>query len=191
MLSVTSPHRMSAEDRREEVLRAAAAAFADGGYQGTTTQDVADRAGISQPYIFRLFSSKKELFMAVVEDCFKRTDATFVKAAEGLSGEDALRAMGMAYGGLIRDPVNLLVQMHCFTAAAGDPEIRLVAQRGMRKIWETASRASGANDEDLRQWVATGMLCNMVAALGLEELDEPWAKHLVLDERTTEPMKAV
>ena len=70
---------MSAEERREEVLRAAAVAFADGGYQGTTTQDVADRAGISQPYIFRLFSSKKELFLAVVEDCFKRTDRTFAK----------------------------------------------------------------------------------------------------------------
>ena len=170
---------MSAEERREDVLRAAAAAFADGGYQGTTTQDVAARAGISQPYIFRLFSSKKELFLAVVEDCFKRTERTFVKAAEGLSGDEALHAMGMAYTELIRDPVNLLVQMHCFTAAAGDPEIRLVAQRGMRSVWETASRASGASDEALRNWVATGMLCNMVAALGIDELDEPWAKQIV------------
>ncbi len=184
-------HRMSAEDRREEVLRAAAAAFADGGYKGTTTQDVAERAGISQPYIFRLFSSKKELFMAVVDDCFERTGATFVKAAEGLSGEDALHAMGMAYVELIRDPVNLLVQMHCFTAAAGDPEIRLVAQRGMRKVWETAAGASGASDEDLRKWIAMGMLCNMVAALGIEELDEPWAKHMLPDERTSEPTVGV
>jgi AcrR family transcriptional regulator len=169
---------MSAEERREDVLRAAAAAFADGGYQGTTTQDVAERAGISQPYIFRLFSSKKELFIAVVEDCFKRTERTFAKAAEGLSGDDALHAMGMAYTELIRDPVNLLVQMHCFTAAAGDPEIRLVAQRGMRSVWETGSRASGASGEALRNWVAAGMLCNMIAALGIEELDEPWARQI-------------
>jgi AcrR family transcriptional regulator len=169
---------MSAEERREEVLRAAAGAFADGGYQGTTTQDVAERAGISQPYIFRLFSSKRELFLAVVEDCFKRTDRTFAKAAEGLSGDEALHAMGMAYVELIRDPVNLLVQMHCFTAAAGDPEIRLVAQRGMRRVWETAAGASGASDQALRNWVAMGMLCNMVAALGIGELDEPWAKQM-------------
>jgi AcrR family transcriptional regulator len=169
---------MSAEERREDVLRAAAAAFANGGYQGTTTQDVAERAGISQPYIFRLFSSKKELFLAVVEDCFKRTERTFAKAAEGLSGDEALHAMGMAYIELIRDPVNLLVQMHCFTAAAGDPDIRLVAQCGMRKVWETASRASGASDEALRTWIAMGMLCNMVAALGIEQLDEPWAKQI-------------
>ncbi|MGD0808211.1 MAG: TetR/AcrR family transcriptional regulator [Acidimicrobiales bacterium] len=176
---MSTAQRMSADERREEVLRAAAAAFADGGYQGTTTQDVAERAGISQPYIFRLFSSKKELFLAVVEDCFKRTDRTFAKAAEGLSGDEALHAMGMAYVELIRDPVNLLVQMHCFTAAAGDPEIRLVAQRGMRKVWETAARASGAGDEALRSWIAMGMLCNMVCALGIEELDEPWAKQMV------------
>ena len=182
---------MSAEERREEVLRAAAVAFADGGYQGTTTQDVAERAGISQPYIFRLFSSKKELFLAVVEDCFKRTDRTFAKAAEGLIGDEALHAMGMAYVELIRDPVNLLVQMHCFTAAAGDPEIRLVAQRGMRRVWETAARASGASDQALRNWVAMGMLCNVVAALGIGELDEPWAKQMAPSDKAGEQTKAI
>ena len=175
-------HRLRLE--RQRLLRAAAAAFADGGYRGTTTQDVAERAGISQPYIFRLFSSKKDLFLAVVEDCFKRTDGTFVKAAEGLSGDEALHAMGMAYIELIRDPVNLLVQMQCFTAAAGDPDIRLVAQRGMRKVWETAARASGASDEALRNWLAMGMLCNIVAALGIEELADPWAKQIVPSEKT-------
>jgi AcrR family transcriptional regulator len=175
---------MSAEERRGEVMRAAAAAFADGGYRGTTTQDVAERAGISQPYIFRLFSSKKELFLAVVEDCFERTERTFVEAAQGLSGDEALDAMGMAYAELIRDPVNLLVQLHCFTAAAGDPDVRLLAQRGMRRVWETASRASGASDEALRNWVATGMLCNMIAAIGLEELDEPWARQITPSGKT-------
>ena len=94
--------------------------------------------------------------MAVVEGCFKRTDRTFAKAAEGLSGDEALHAMGKAYVELIRDPVNLLVQMHCFTASAGDLGIRLVARRGMRRVWETAARASGASDQALRNWVAIG-----------------------------------
>ena len=85
---------MSAEERREEVLRAAAVAFADGGYQGTTTQDVAERAGISQPYIFRLFSSKKELFVAVVEDCFRRTDRNLREGGRGL-----VRRRGIARDG--------------------------------------------------------------------------------------------
>src|ERR1700678_2566499 len=156
MMQVTTLQRMSAEDRREDVLRAAAAAFADGGYQGTTTQDVAERAGISQPYIFRLFSSKKELFVAVVEECFKKTAATFAKAAEGWTGDEALLAMGKAYTDLIRDPVNLLVVMHGLTAAANDPEIRAVAQRGMRTVWEIGAAASGAAGEDLRAWLARG-----------------------------------
>ena len=91
--------------------------------------------------------------------------------------------MGMAYIELIRDPVNLLVQMHCFTAAASDPDIRVVAQRGMRKVWETAASVSGASDEALRGWLAMGMLCNMVAALGIEELDEPWANQMVPSEK--------
>jgi len=174
---------MSADERRDEVLRAAAVAFAHGGYEGTTTQDVAKRAGISQPYIFRLFGSKKELFIAVVQDCFRRTVRTFEKAAEGLSGQDALVAMGAAYQQLIQDHVTLLVQMHSHTAAAADPDIRRVAQRGMRTVWETAASASGADGDDLRQWLAYGMLCNMTAALSLDELDEPWARQLQLFEK--------
>jgi AcrR family transcriptional regulator len=174
---------MSAEERRHEVLRAAAAAFAEGGYQGTTTEDVARRAGISQPYIFRLFGSKKELFLAVVEACFQRTVETFQRAARGLSGEGALEAMGVAYADLIRDPVSLLVEMHAFTAAVFDVEVRRTAQRGMRAVWETAADASGLGGDIVRAWLATGMLCNVVAALGLESLDEAWAQQAMPFER--------
>ena len=174
---------MTAEERRDEVLRAAALAFAHGGYEGTSTQDIAMRAGISQPYIFRLFGSKKELFIAVVQECFRRTVRTFEKAAEGLSGEAALAAMGHAYQQLIRDHVTLLVQLHSHTAAAADPDIRLVAQRGMRTVWETAAAISGAEGDELRRWLAYGMLCNVTAALGLDQLDEPWARQLQLEEK--------
>jgi AcrR family transcriptional regulator len=171
--------RLSADERREEVLRAAASAFAEGGYNGTTTEDVAHRAGISQPYVFRLFGSKKELFIAVVNACFERTLATFRKAADGFSGEDALMAMGRAYQELIRDPATLLVQMHAFTASAHDPDVRRAAQRGMRRIWELASAVSGLDAPALRGWLAMGMLCNVLAALGLEDLGDDWARQVV------------
>lgn len=170
---------MSAEERRHEVLRVAASAFAAGGYAAATTEDVARRAGISQPYVFRLFGSKKKLFLAVVQACFARTVETFENAAAGLSGDAALEAMGMAYVELIRDPTVLLVEMHAFTAAAGDSDIRRAAQRGMRKVWETAMAASGSGPEKVRSWLATGMLLNVVAALNLENLDEPWARELL------------
>jgi AcrR family transcriptional regulator len=167
--------RMSAEERREEVLRAATAAFAEGGYQGTSTEDVARRAGISQPYIFRLFASKKDLFIAVVESCFRRTAQTFEKVADGLTGEDALIAMGSAYAELIADPTMLRVQLHAFAAATQDDQVRQAAQKGMHAVWDVGAKASGVDGDRLREWLATGMLCNVVCALGLDRLDEPWA----------------
>jgi AcrR family transcriptional regulator len=171
--------RMSADERREEVLRAAAGAFASGGYEGTSTEDVARKAGISQPYIFRLFGSKRELFIAVMERSFNHLAKTFEHAARGLSGEEALEAMGAAYMQLISDPVVLLVELHSFTAAVQDELVREAAQKGMRKVWETAARASGMDADCLRDWLAKGMLCNVVAALGLKELDEGWARDVV------------
>jgi len=180
MFSMSPETRMSADERRSEVLRAATAAFAEGGYQGTSTEDVAGRAGISQPYIFRLFGSKRELFIAVVDDCFRRTAATFQKAARGLSGEDALKAMGLAYLELISDPTQLRVELHAFAAAAQDDVVRRAAQKGMRSVWEVAAKASGVDDEQLRDWLAMGMLCNVISALGLDQLDEPWAQQIAL-----------
>lgn len=166
---------MSAEERREEVLVAAATAFAEGGYEGTSTEDVAHRAGISQPYIFRLFGSKKELFIAVVENCFERVYSVFSRASKGVPAEDALGAMGMAYAELIQDSDVLLVQLQAFTASVTDADVRRVAQAGMRRIWQLAATTSGAGADEVRQWLATGMLCNMICALGLDQLHEPWA----------------
>ena len=65
---------MSAEERREMVLEAAVAAFALRGMAGTSTEDVARSAGISQPYLFRLFPTKKALFLALVERCHLRIE---------------------------------------------------------------------------------------------------------------------
>jgi AcrR family transcriptional regulator len=89
--------RMSAADRRDAVLDAALVEFADGGYAGTSTEDIARRAGISQPYLFRLFGTKKELYIASVTRCFRETLELFQRAAEGLRGEAALKAIGLAY----------------------------------------------------------------------------------------------
>ncbi|HEX6394863.1 MAG TPA: TetR/AcrR family transcriptional regulator [Acidimicrobiales bacterium] len=170
--------RMSAEERRQAVLGAAARSFAASGYEGTSTEDIARLAGISQPYIFRLFGSKKELFIAVVDRCFDRTVAAFEEAAGDLTGEEALHAMGMAYSELIQDPAILKVELHAFTASAEDADIRRAAQAGMRRVWETAAARSRLGPDDLRSWLAMGMLCNVVAALGLEGLDQSWARDL-------------
>ena len=74
--------RMSADERREAVLEVAIAEFAETGLQGTSTERIAAGAGISHPYLFRLFGTKKELFLACVERCFDRTRHAFEEAAE-------------------------------------------------------------------------------------------------------------
>jgi len=92
--------RMSADDRRDEVIAAATIEFAAGGYAGTSTGAIARRVGVSQPYLFQLFGTKKELFLAAVHDCFGRTGRRFEEAgqaarAEGLDTKGILEAMGV------------------------------------------------------------------------------------------------
>src|SRR5215831_21375749 len=94
---VVTTERKSKDVRREEILDAALLEFAEGGLHGASTEDIARRAGISQPYVFRLFGTKKDLFKAVVSRCFRETLELFQRAAEGKRGEAALEAMGDAY----------------------------------------------------------------------------------------------
>lgn len=176
---MTPATRMSAEDRREAVIAAATEAFSTSGYEATSTEEVARLAGISQPYVFRLFGSKKDLFLEAVQRCFETTVATFDSASRGLAGEEALEAMGFAYAELISDPARLRLQMHAFTASIEDPDIRAIVQRGLREVWQLAAERSGADAEKLRMFFATGMLCNVIAAVGLDGLAEPWAQDLV------------
>src|ERR1700693_6352912 len=94
---MTVTERKTKEARREEILDAALEEFAQRGYHGASTEDIARQAGISQPYVFRLFGTQKELFTAVVNRCFRETLEMFQRAAEGLRGAPALEAMGAAY----------------------------------------------------------------------------------------------
>src|SRR2546422_7058846 len=123
---VAATERKTAEERREAVLDAALEEFAARGLHGASTDEVAKRAGISQPYVFRLFGTKKELFKAVIARCFRQTLEAFQRAAEGKRGEEALQAMGETYAEqLLPDQTRLQVQMQAY-AACGDPEIREV-----------------------------------------------------------------
>src|SRR5882757_5110261 len=110
--------RSTAAARRDDILAAALVEFAEQGYAGTSTEDIARRAGISQPYLFRLFGTKKELFRASVARCFRETLEMFQRAAEGLRGEEALRAMGRAYVDELvsGDRVRLRAQMQAYVA---------------------------------------------------------------------------
>jgi AcrR family transcriptional regulator len=171
--------RKSAEERREQVLKVALDVFAEHGLEGASTDEIARKAGISQPYLFRLFGTKKELFLAASERCFSETCDLFERAAEGKSGDEALKAMGAAYGELIRsNPLRLRGQLQCY-AACDDPEIRDLVQKGYGEIVETVERVSGVDPEQLSIFFARGMLINVVAAMDLLDSKEPWATKLM------------
>jgi AcrR family transcriptional regulator len=164
---------MSAGERRESVLEAALVEFAARGLTGTSTEDVARRAGISQPYLFRLFPTKKALFLTLVERCFQRIEAAFAEAAGDKTGEEALAAMGEEYERLLENRTLLLLQMHAY-AACEDLDIRAATRAGFKRLWGTVERVSGLPFDQVVAFFAMGMLINVAAAMDLPAVDERW-----------------
>jgi AcrR family transcriptional regulator len=171
--------RKSKEERREEILDAAMAVFAEKGLHAASTEDIARIAGISQPYVFRLFGTKKELYMAVVARCFRQTLELMQRAAEGKRGQDALDAIGLAYGELLETNRTFLrAQMQAY-AACDDPDICGVAQQGYGDLVTYVERVSGEAPEVVAAFFARGMLMNVLASMHLSNPTEPWAVRLL------------
>ena len=170
---VVQAERKSAAERRDEILDAAVAEFAARGLHGASTEAIAKRAGISQPYVFRLFGSKKERFKAAVARCFRETLETFMRAAEGKRGEEALEAMGESYRQLLADRTRLQAQIQAY-AACDEPDICAVVRNGYGDIVSYAERVSGLGAEEVTHFFAVGMLMNVGAALNLPSVDERW-----------------
>jgi AcrR family transcriptional regulator len=176
------PARHTAEERRIEITAAAAIEFARGGLEGTTTDRIAARAGVSQPYVVRLFGTKKALFLAVANRAFERIAEAFRASAVGDTPEDRLDHMGAAYIALLRDRDELALQLQLY-AAAHDPEIRACVATRFAQLHELCGELSGADPEKLRSFIATGMLCNVAAALDIPQIawDENWARERLAD----------
>src|SRR5436190_19815983 len=160
--------RKSAEERREAVLEAALDEFAARGLEGASTEAIAAAAGISQPYVFRLFGTKKELFKAVIARCFRESLELFQRAAEGKRGPEALEAIGAAYmDELLPDRMRLRGQMQAY-AACDDPEICEVMRNGYGDLVAYAERVSGAGPQEITQFFAGGMLLDVLASMGVQ-----------------------
>jgi AcrR family transcriptional regulator len=175
----TTTSRSTAAARRDEVLDAAMIEFSDHGFEGASTEDIARRAGISQPYLFRLFGTKKELFKASVARCLRETLEMFQRAAEGKRGEEALKAIGQAYQKqLEEDRMRLRAQMQAY-AACDDPEIRDVVRAGFGDLVAYVRRVSGADWPTVWGFFSTGMLLNVLASMHVDNEPEPWMQDLL------------
>ena len=153
--------------------------FAERGLEGTSTEDIARRAGISQPYLFRLFGTKKELFIATVSRCFRETLELFQRAAEGKRGEEALEAIGRAYMEQLETNRTWLRAQQQAYAASDDPEIRAVVRAGYGDLVAYVRRVSDADWPTMWQFFATGMLLNVLSSMHVNDDPEPWMQELL------------
>ena len=165
---------MSGLDRRAQVLAIAAEEFASGGLHGASTEQMARRAGITQAYIFRMFGTKKALFLEVVVSAFDRMTDGMRQAAGTQTGIDALSRMGARYNRMLTDRTSLLLQLQGF-AACRDPDVRDAVRTCFERMWQTVADATGLDPVTIKAFLAFGMLLTNGAALEVGQLDEPWA----------------
>jgi AcrR family transcriptional regulator len=169
--------RKSAEVRREEILAVAIQHFAAGGYHGTSTEGIAREAGISQPYLFRLFRTKRELFVACVDRSNAKILEVFRRVAAEAEPEERLHLMGKAYvEELLPDRHAILMQMQGYVATT-DPEIQAHVRGCFRNIVAEVTELSGAEPVEVWNFFSHGMLLNVTAALDLSSItgEDAWA----------------
>lgn len=186
MPEATDPTRMTAAHRRERILEAAAEVFGRRGYIGATTDQVARAAGISQPYVVRLFGSKEALFLAVLEnaknallDAFR---AVLAEArAAGADPERVVALLGDAYLDLARERGVHLSLLQAFVQGA-DPVVGAAARDGYLAIWRMLRDEAGMSAEEGREFLGSGMLISVLLAVDLPVLDatDPGAHELLL-----------
>ena len=169
--------RVPAAQRREELIAAAVHEFAAGGLHGTPVERIARRVGVAQPYVFSLFSNKRELFLAALDRSFELVAATFRRAAEEHAAgrapaecESALDAMGVAYKALLLSDRDYLMLQHQSYAACADDVVRACVRHRYAQLVSLAAELSGADSELLDDFFRRGMALNVTAALGVEDL---------------------
>jgi len=166
--------RMSGAARRAQVLDIAAREFAEHGLHGASTEAIAREAGITQAYVFRMFGTKKALFLELVREAFERLSDAMRAAGEGKTGMDALSAMGARYFDLLSDQTALLLQLQGFAACA-DPEVRNAVRACFARLWDTTQGGTGLEPLTVKAFLAFGTLLNAGAAMDIEKVDAAWA----------------
>ncbi|HVX33099.1 MAG TPA: TetR/AcrR family transcriptional regulator [Solirubrobacterales bacterium] len=169
--------RVPAAERRDALIEAAVHHFAHGGLPGTKVAAIAADVGVAQPYVFSLFPTKRDLFLAAVDRCFEKVAALFEQAAADFDrdgprepDEDKLNAIGHAYTDAIGDnPDQLLLQLQAYAACGDDPGIQSAVRHNYAELVQQARELTGADDERLDGFFQMGMWCNVAAALGIED----------------------
>ena len=165
----------TAAERREQIRAAASAAFAEAGLHGVSVDQIARSIDISEAYVFRLFGSKRALFIDVATTAFDAMTSLMAAAAGEATGVDALMRMGEEYKAQLADRQRLLLQMQAF-AACGDPEVLEAVRAAFGRLWTRAGQISGLSPLQVKTFIAFGMLLNIMAAMDARDLPVSWAE---------------
>lgn len=176
--------RRTAEERRVDVLDAALIEFATYGLHGASTVAIAERAGISQPYVLRLFGTKKGLFLETLAMARELIEGTWRRAIAAIPSEatphQRLSALGDAFQGLTTRTEVLRLFLQAYGAAADD-EVREACQAGMRGMFDWVHATTGASAAETQTFFANGMLIMVGVSIGAPgRLDEAWARAFLL-----------
>ncbi|BCY07794.1 TetR/AcrR family transcriptional regulator [Actinoplanes sp. L3-i22] len=171
--------RLTASERQDQIVQAALTAFAQGGYAGTTTDQVARLSGVSQPYVIRIFGTKQELFLATVRLAGRRIEAVWRAAADR---EPTLDSLGHAYKELLAERELLAVLLHGF-AASEEPVVGDAVRACYGNLYQTVRDLTGASPEEARDFFAMGMLITVLGAMRVLGPDpvptQPWMTSLI------------
>lgn len=179
-------HRLSSHDRRQATLIAAAEVFARHGYYGATTDQIAREAGISQPYVVRMFGTKKQLFLAVIGQSLDFILDEFRNAlATPEDGRTALERLGAAYIALAKQRGIHLPLMHAF-ALGSDPTIGAAARNGFLRLLKFLLDDAKLPPADADNFLARGMLINTLMGLQMDVDPDP-AGHQLADRMMNVP----
>ena len=172
----------TADERRKQLLAAALQVFAVHGYHGSSTATIAKEAGISHSYVFKLYPTKEDMFVAVVDFCYNRIIERFQQAAVGVTGtpSERLEKIGLSYADILRNRNLMLIQLHAFSASS-IPAIREAVKHGLQRIVEYIQEENGVTDDEIKQFIGQGFLVTINVALGIENLQESWAQTLNRD----------
>ncbi|WP_228783940.1 TetR/AcrR family transcriptional regulator [Nocardia cyriacigeorgica] len=179
---MTTKTRMSATERGEQVLAAAIQAFAETGYAATKTDDIARRAGVSQPYVIRLFGTKQELFLAALNRVCDRIETVFREAA-ATDPNPTAATLGHGYSTFLAERELLQLLLHGFAASA-DPVIGEQTRARFGQIYDLARELTGASATEVRRFMSTGMLLTVMTSMqvaGPNAIPAPWAAEILED----------
>lgn len=169
----------TAAERRKQLLTAAIQVFAVHGYYGSSTANIAKEAGISHSYLFKLYPTKEDMFIAVVEVCFNRIIERFQEASIGFAGTPAerLEKIGLSYADILRDRNLMLIQLHAYSASVV-PAIGDTVKAGVQRVVEYIQVETGVTNDEIQQFIGRGLIATISVSLGIENLQEPWAQAL-------------